>query len=89
MSTSDYGHRFLPKDSLSEIRANFQEGRKVRVAGRLMTRRDMGKSAFADLKDEGARMQIYAKKDVLGEEAYKFFTEIGRASCRERVYVLV
>ena len=74
MSTSDYGHRFLPKDSLSEIRANFQEGRKVRVAGRLMTRRDMGKSAFADLKDEGARMQIYAKKDVLGEEAYKFFT---------------
>ena len=74
MSTSDYGHRFLPKDSLSEIRANFQEGRKVRVAGRLMTRRDMGKSAFADLKDEGARMQIYAKKDILGEESYKAFT---------------
>ena len=74
MSTSDYGHRFLPKDSLAEIRANFQEGRKVRVAGRLMTRRDMGKSAFADLKDEGARMQIYAKKDILGEENYKIFT---------------
>jgi len=74
MNTSDYGHRFLPKDSLSEIRTNFQEGRKVRVAGRLMTRRDMGKSAFADLKDEGARMQIYAKKDILGEENYKVFT---------------
>ncbi len=74
MSTSDYGQRFLPKDSLEEIRANFKEGRKVRVAGRLMTRRDMGKSAFADLKDEGARMQIYAKKDILGEENYKFFT---------------
>ncbi len=74
MTKSDYGHRFLPIDSLAEIRANFQEGRKVRVAGRLMTRRDMGKSAFADLKDEGARMQIYAKKDMLGEESYKFFT---------------
>lgn len=74
MNTSDYGQRFLPKDSLAEIRTNFQEGRKVRVAGRLMTRRDMGKSAFADLKDEGARMQIYAKKDILGEERYKFFT---------------
>ena len=74
MSASDYGQRFLPKDSLAEIRTNFREGRKVRVAGRLMTRRDMGKSAFADLKDEGARMQIYAKKDMLGEESYKFFT---------------
>ena len=62
MSTSDYGQRFLPKDSLAEIRANFQEGRKVRVAGRLMTRRDMGKSAFADLKDEGARMQTTRKR---------------------------
>ncbi len=74
MNTSDYGHRFLPKDSLEEIRANFKEGRRVRVAGRLMTRRDMGKSAFADLKDEGARMQIYAKKDILGDESYKVFT---------------
>jgi len=74
MTISDYGQRFLPKDSLSEILANFQEGRRVRVAGRLMTRRDMGKSAFADLKDEGARMQIYAKRDILGEESYKFFT---------------
>ncbi len=76
MSTSDYGHRFLPKDSLDEIKTNFTEGRKVRVAGRLMTRRDMGKSTFADLKDEGARMQIYAKKDILGDEAYKAFTEL-------------
>ncbi|MFA5168389.1 MAG: lysine--tRNA ligase [Candidatus Omnitrophota bacterium] len=74
MNTSDYGHRFLPKDSLAEIRADFREGRRVRVAGRLMTRRDMGKSAFADLKDEGARMQIYAKRDILGEENYKLFT---------------
>ncbi|MFA5160506.1 MAG: lysine--tRNA ligase [Candidatus Omnitrophota bacterium] len=74
MDKSDYGHRFLPKDSLAEIRENFREGRKVRVAGRLMTRRDMGKSAFADLSDEGARMQVYAKKDILGEENYKSFT---------------
>lgn len=74
MSASDYGHRFLPKDSIAELRENFQEGRKIRAAGRLMTRRDMGKSAFADLKDETGRMQIYAKKDILGEEHYRFFT---------------
>jgi lysyl-tRNA synthetase class 2 len=73
MSVSDYGHRFLPKDSLADLLVDFQEGRKVRVAGRLMTRRDMGKSAFADVKDEDGRMQVYAKKDLLGEESFGLF----------------
>ncbi len=76
MGDSDYGQRFLPKDSLEELRANFQEGRKVRVAGRVMTRREMGKSTFCDLKDESGRMQLYAKKDVLGEEGYKVFRDL-------------
>lgn len=73
MTQSEYGQRFLPKDSLADLHANFQEGRKVRTAGRLMTRRDMGKSTFCDLKDEEARMQVYAKRDILGEEGYKVF----------------
>jgi len=38
-----------------------------------MTRRDMGKSTFGDLKDEGGRMQMYAKRDTLGEENYRLF----------------
>ncbi len=73
MSTSDYGARFLPKESIAGILADFQPGKKVRVAGRVMSRRDMGKSTFSDLKDEGGRIQTYAKKDVLGEENYKAF----------------
>ena len=76
MNASDYGQRFLPKESLGELQANFQEGRKVRVAGRVMTRRDMGKSTFCDLKDESGRMQLYAKKDLLGEEGYKVFKDL-------------
>ncbi|HOW59937.1 MAG TPA: lysine--tRNA ligase [Candidatus Omnitrophota bacterium] len=76
MSKYVYGQRFLPKDSLEELHADFQEHRKVRVAGRLMTRRDMGKSTFGDLKDESGRFQIYAKKDVLGEENYKAFKDL-------------
>lgn len=76
MSVSEYGQRFLPKDSLVELHTQFQEGRKVRVAGRLMTRRDMGKSTFGDLKDESGRMQVYAKKDMLGEEHYKAFKDL-------------
>ena len=77
MAISDYGARFLPKESIAEIIANFQEGRKVRVAGRIMLRRDMGKSTFADVKDEFARIQTYAKKDLLGEEKYKEFKDLG------------
>lgn len=76
MGTADYGCRFLPKDSLGEILASFQEGRRVRVAGRLMTRREMGKSTFCDLKDEAGRMQIYAKKDILGEEVFRAFRDL-------------
>jgi lysyl-tRNA synthetase class 2 len=49
------------------------EADKVAVAGRLMTIRDMGKSCFAHLQDAKGKVQIYVKKDVLGEEAYGIF----------------
>ncbi len=77
MSNSDYGARFLPKDSIADISRDFQIGRKVRIAGRVMSRRDMGKSTFSDIKDEGGRIQTYAKKDILGEDAYKAFKALG------------
>jgi len=76
MNNSPYGGRFLPVESLHDIRENFQEGQQVRVAGRLMARRVMGKSTFGDLKDESARMQIYGKKDGLGEEAFALFSSL-------------
>ena len=41
-----------------------------------MTIRSHGKSAFADLKDETARIQLYFKKDVVGEEAYDLFKKL-------------
>src|SRR6185437_12299733 len=45
----------------------------VRAAGRLMTLRDMGKSCFAHLGQGPDRIQIYVKKDGVGESAYQFF----------------
>lgn len=45
----------------------------VRIAGRIMTVRDMGKSCFANLADGPDRIQIYVKKDVVGEAAYQLF----------------
>ena len=71
-----YGQRFLPVESIAAIREPFQEGRKVRIAGRLMGFRLMGKSTFGDLKDQDARIQIYGKKDDMGEETYTFFKSL-------------
>jgi len=45
----------------------------VRTAGRILTVRDMGKSCFAHIMDGSARLQIYVKKDVVGENIYKLF----------------
>ncbi len=74
---SEYGSRFLPVESIQSILEKFQEGHKVRVAGRLMARRIMGKSAFCDLKDGSGRIQIYAKKDALGDELFESFSGLG------------
>lgn len=74
--SSDYGARFLPIEPISAILEHFQEGKKVRVAGRVMSRRIMGKSCFCDLKDEAGRMQLYAKKDDLGPEQFELFSSL-------------
>lgn len=78
MQTSDakYGNRFLPKEDISVIRTDFQAARKVRTAGRLMAKRIMGKSVFFDLKDQDARIQLYAKLDGVGQAGFDFLTTL-------------
>ena len=49
------------------------EGETVSLAGRLMSKRGMGKVSFCDLKDKSGRIQIYARKDEMDEEAYDRF----------------
>ncbi|WP_305117213.1 lysine--tRNA ligase, partial [Acutalibacter muris] len=65
--------RFDVDIKAQEILERFEEveGKEVRVAGRIMSRRGMGKVAFMDLQDSSGRVQIYAKIDVMGEESYK------------------
>lgn len=70
-----YGGRFLPVESIASILENFTDGRKVRTAGRMMTRRDMGKSTFADLRDESGRIQLYGKADEMTEQ-YELLTKL-------------
>lgn len=49
------------------------ENKNVKVAGRLMTKRIMGKASFGDLQDSSARIQIYVKRDEIGEDFYNEF----------------
>ena len=49
---------------------------RVRVAGRLMTRRVMGKASFVHLQDMSGRIQLYVQRDVLGETAYQEFKKL-------------
>ncbi|MDP4133298.1 MAG: lysine--tRNA ligase [Bacillota bacterium] len=62
----------------SEITDKFDEleGKTVSVAGRLMSKRGMGKVSFCDLHDLSGKIQIYAKKDDLGEEEYARFKKL-------------
>ncbi|MBI4692874.1 MAG: lysine--tRNA ligase [Gammaproteobacteria bacterium] len=46
---------------------------RVKIAGRMMTRRIMGKATFAHVKDMSERIQLYVKRDTLGEETYNAF----------------
>ncbi len=58
-----------------EIKQNFEywEEKDVSIAGRLMSKRDMGKAFFADLQDDKGRIQLYVRVDDLGEEAFNEF----------------
>ncbi len=59
----------------ADIRANFDEmdGTTVSIAGRMMSRRIMGKASFMDLRDGTDRMQVYVRRDDVGEDVYAGF----------------
>ena len=58
-----------------EIKDEFEslDGKTVRVAGRMMFKRKMGKASFCNCMDKSGKIQIYVARDTLGEEAYDEF----------------
>ena len=62
----------------TEIQENFEamEGQVKAIAGRLMSKRGMGKAMFCDLQDGQGRIQIYVRIDELGEEAFAKFKKV-------------
>ena len=71
-------HRYDRTHTAQEILDDFEtlDGQDVAICGRLMLIRKMGKAAFAQLQDVSGRIQIYAKRDDLGEEAYDAFKRL-------------
>ena len=76
-----YGRRFEFTHTIPEIVSGYggktaeelSPEVRVRVAGRLMTLRHMGKAGFAHLQQNGERLQIYVKKDAVGERDFQLF----------------
>ncbi|KKN20029.1 hypothetical protein LCGC14_0939760 [marine sediment metagenome] len=77
-----YLANFTPRHSTQWIKDNYEEIKpgeeidtEVWIAGRIITLRAHGKTSFADIKDEKGRIQVYARKDVLGEK-YTLFRKL-------------
>ncbi len=86
MGIDPYPAALYPVDANSKsIKADFEEGKKVVIAGRLMSRRIQGKASFAELQDSEGRIQVYFNRDeicpgddkTLYNEVYKKLLDIG------------
>ena len=71
-----FQNKFTPSETCAAARGNYVEGREVAVAGRITAHRDMGKSMFIDVRDQSGRIQVYAQKNVLGDEQFGIFTHL-------------
>lgn len=69
-----FGYRFLYTHRAADIAAQFDElsekETEVKMAGRIMAIRGHGKTCFLDMQDKTGRIQVYVRKDVIGEENY-------------------
>jgi lysyl-tRNA synthetase class 2 len=74
-----YPHSFERKDTIAAIREKFanatheKSAESVTTAGRIFIIRNHGKTLFADLGDEGGRIQLYIRKNDIGDEKFNFF----------------
>ncbi len=73
-----YGDRFPVTHRAAEIASRYDEleGQEVAIAGRLMGKRIQGKAGFADLQDFTGKIQVYVRRDDMGEDVYKLFKKL-------------
>ena len=74
-----YSRGFKPTHSTADARSLLGDGERtepIALAGRMMVKRLLGGSAFADLQDQAGRIQLMASRDILGEESFALFAEL-------------
>jgi lysyl-tRNA synthetase class 2 len=71
-----YDRPFPGRIDTAQAKADFQEGRKVSLAGRIMAKRSHGKASFLDLRDSSGRIQLYLKADFLGQDKFSLLEYI-------------
>ena len=64
------------KAEFADLPAEAETGKTVTLAGRMMSKRVMGKASFAHLRDDKGDIQLYVRRDELGEEAYAAFKKL-------------
>jgi len=77
---NSYPYRYERTHQIRDLEENFEQYSAdeavVRVAGRIMLKRKMGKASFADIADASGRFQIYVKVNLVGQEAYDIFDAV-------------
>ena len=68
-----FGGKFAVSHDPGALKAGFEEGLEVRIAGRILSRREMGKAAFFDIGDISGRIQVYLNKKEVGDEVWEMF----------------
>ncbi len=68
-----FANKFTPSENCGDAKTNYTEGRSVAVAGRLISKREMGKTIFAHIRDVSGTIQLFIRKNDIGDEAFKIF----------------
>jgi lysyl-tRNA synthetase, class II len=76
MGVAPYGHKYLRTGQIKEFVDGYQEGRALRVCGRVTAIRDHGKTQFFDLTDFSGKIQLYLKKGVYPDEKAEILKKV-------------
>ena len=68
-----YGSRFENVAHVADVVKDYAEGRAVRIAGRMLAARKFGKAAFINVSDASGKIQVYVRKDTVGDAAFEVF----------------
>ncbi len=87
LGVDPYPARVKIDNKIAQVRTKFEYLQKeesaseqVTVAGRMMSRRDMGKASFIDIEDGTGRIQVYVRSDQVGTDSFKIFKEMSDLS---------